>query len=282
VQNDLSHPISLSSESTRDNHCRDNESVALVGIEWSPAGDGGISSLSSSYSCSSKRPRIGRLRGGPFIPLHLQQMKLCTSDIPTKNAIAGQHMDIAVADFMHSHMLPFSLTECPKFLKLLNTAKSLGTGYLPPDRRKMSGPLLDMLYDTNKEEMIKNLLLESSKIFGVTIFGDGATITNVPLMNILAASPNNPFALLEFVDCTDQMAKGGKKDAKYLTGIVRPLIMSLGARAKSNIVDLIMFDGASSVQLTARIVARYHPRITVCHGAEHVISLFFSEVNNKV
>jgi hypothetical protein len=158
------------------------------------AGGGGISSLSSSTSCLSKRPRLGRLRGRPFIPSHMQQMKLCTSDIPT-NAIAGQHMDIAIANFMHSHMLPFSLTECPKFLKLLNTVTSLDTGYLPPDRRKMSGPLLDMLYDTNKEEMIKNPLLESI-IFSVTIFGDGATITNIPLMNILVASPNNPFALL--------------------------------------------------------------------------------------
>ena len=128
MQNDCSHLISLSSESARDNLSGDNESVALgVGIELSPAGGGGgISSLSSSYSCSSKRPRIGRLRGSPFAPPHLQQMKLCTSDIPT-NAIAGQRMDIAVADFMHSHMLPFSLTECPKFLKLLYTAKSLGT-----------------------------------------------------------------------------------------------------------------------------------------------------------
>jgi hypothetical protein len=32
-----------------------------------------------------------------------------------------------------------------------------------------------VLYDTNNEEMIKNLLLES-KIFGVTIFGDGTLI----------------------------------------------------------------------------------------------------------
>ncbi len=133
MQNDSSHLISLSSESTRDNLCGDDESVALVGIELSPAGGGGgISSLSSSYSCSSKRQMSGRLRGGPFAPPHLQQMKLCASDFPT-NTIAGQHMDIAVADFMHSHMLPFSLTECHKFLKLLNTAKSLGTGYLPPD-----------------------------------------------------------------------------------------------------------------------------------------------------
>jgi hypothetical protein len=101
-------------------------------------------------------------------------------------------------------------------------------------------------------------------------------------MNILAASPNNPFALLEIVDCTDRMAKGGKKDAKYLSGIARPLISWLEARAQSNIVDLIMFDGARNVQLAAKSVARYHPRITVCHGAEHVIALFFSDIYNKV
>ena len=145
----------------------------------------------------------------------------------------------------------------------------------------MSGQLLDVLHDPNKDKMVRNLLLES-KIFGVSIFGDGVTNTHVPLINILSSSPNNPFALLEIVDCTDQMAKGGKKDAKYLSGIVRPLVRWLEARVKSNIVDLIMFDGASNVQLAAKIVARYHPRITVCHGAEHVVSLFFSDVYNKV
>ncbi len=121
-----------------------------------------------------------------------------------------------------------------------------------------------------------------SKIFGVTIFGDSATITNVPLINILAMSPNNPFALLEIVDCTDQMAKGGKKDTIYLLGIVRPLVKLLNARAKANIIDLIMFDGASNVQLAANIVARYHPRIAMCNGADNVVALFFSDVYNKV
>jgi hypothetical protein len=95
-------------------------------------------------------------------------MKLCTSDIPT-NAIAGQRMDIAIANFTHSHMLPFFLIECPKFLKLIETAKTLGTGYLPPDQREISGPLLDLLYDTSNDKMIRHLLSES-KIFGVSVF----------------------------------------------------------------------------------------------------------------
>ena len=74
--------------------------------------------------------------------------------------------------------------------------------------------------------MIIQHLLSESKLFGMSIFGDGATITNVPLINILilAMSPNNLFALLDIVDCTDQMAKGGKKCVNYLLCIVRPLI----------------------------------------------------------
>jgi hypothetical protein len=259
----------------------DDESVTLFeGIELFPAG-GGISSLSSSNSDATKRQKVGgRIRGGPFFATPKQQMKLCTSDIPTP-AIVVQRMNICITNFMHSHMLPFTSTECPKFLKVLEMTKSLGTGYLPPDRRKMSGSLLDVLNDTNKEEMIKNLLLES-KIFGVTIFGDGATITNVPLINILAASPSNPFTLFEIVDCTDQIAKGGKKDTTYLAVIARPFARWLEAKAKSNIVDLIIFDGASNIQLAGKIVAKYHPRITVCHGAEHFVTLFFSDVYSKV
>jgi hypothetical protein len=89
-------------------------------------------------------------KGEAFAPHHLQQMKLRTLDIPT-NAVAEQRMDIAIADFMHSHMLTFSLTECPKFLKLLKTSKTLGTGYLPPDQRNMSGQLLDVLDNTNED-----------------------------------------------------------------------------------------------------------------------------------
>jgi hypothetical protein len=105
----------------------DNESGALThrtrralgGIQYSTPPNGGFSSLSSN-SYSSKKQRLSIFKGEAFVPHHMQQKKLCTLDIPT-NAVAGQCMDIAIADFMHSHMSPFSLKECPKFLKLLKT-----------------------------------------------------------------------------------------------------------------------------------------------------------------
>jgi hypothetical protein len=43
--------------------------------------------------------------------------------------------------------------------------------------------------------MMRTLLSEVD-IFGLTNYGDGATIKSVPLIYILAAGTNNPFALL--------------------------------------------------------------------------------------
>ncbi len=56
--------------------------------------------------------------------------------------------------------------------------------------------------------------MKESKVFGIALFGDGATIQKSPMMNFLVSSPNKPFALLDIVDCTSEMAKGGKKDEK--------------------------------------------------------------------
>jgi hypothetical protein len=73
----------------------------------------------------------------------------------------------------------------------------------------MAGPLLDNIYQSTYDEQMRSLLKES-KVFGIALFGIGATIQKVPMMIFLGSSPNNPFALLDIVDCTSEMAKGGK------------------------------------------------------------------------
>jgi hypothetical protein len=91
---------------------------------------------------------------------------------------------------------------------------------------QLAGKYLDTLYDKDWKEQMKNLLSEGS-IFGITLFGDGATIKGLPLLNVLAAGVNNPFALLDIVNCTNHVAKGGKRDASYITDIIIPLIALL-------------------------------------------------------
>ncbi len=109
-------------------------------------------------------------------------------------------------------------------------------------------------------------------------------------MIFLQCSPNNPFALLDIVDCTSEMAKGGKKDAKYIAGLLKPIISLIEETKGPNyqktdhggVVDLVLFDGASNVQSAAKLVFITYPRITVVHGAEHVVSLFFKDIFTKM
>ena len=226
---------------------------------------------------------------------------IATSSHPPKNAqltlvgtkydpLASDRMDIAVADFIFSNALPISLVECTKFQHLIKCARFVPPSYLPPYRKKMTGNLLDGLYQSAYTKEIE-ALLKQSKIFGVALFGDGATIKKVPLMNFLASSPNNPFALLEIVDCSNEMASGGNKNAKYIASLIKPIISRIEKTKDPHckrtgdhrgVVDLLLFNGASNVQKAAKLVSVEYPRITVIHGAEHVISLFFKDVFTKV
>jgi hypothetical protein len=110
--------------------------------------------------------------------------------------------------FIFSNGLPISLVECAKFHKLIQSAWHNPPKYTPPYRKKMAGPLLDNIYQSTYDEQMRSLLKES-KVFGIALFGNGATIQEVQMMIFWGSSPNNPFALLDIVDCTSEMAKGG-------------------------------------------------------------------------
>jgi hypothetical protein len=126
----------------------------------------------------------------------MMQLKLCG---PKTNPNAPAMMDVVLADFLHSHCLPFALAEDPKLLEMIQVVRSLGPNYKPPRRELIGGKYLNAIYmESWKEQM--TLLLSEARIFGVTVFGNGATIKSIALVNVLAAGINNPFALLDIVD----------------------------------------------------------------------------------
>jgi len=215
----------------------------------------------------------------------LKQMKLCGNSVDPN---AAGRMNIAIVDFLHSHCLPFSLATDPKLAKIIEIGRTLGPNYKLPHRIYISGKYLNALYSTNWTEQMKTLMSEA-RVFGLTLFGDGATIKTVPLVNVLAAGINNPFALLDIADCADHLVKGGKKDARYIAKICMSLIkqiesevLDVNGKKSPGVIDLVFFDGASNVQNAGEILRAYNRRITVGHGAEHVVSLFFSDVYTKV
>jgi hypothetical protein len=101
------------------------------------------------------------------------------------------------------------------------------------------------------------------------------------LVNVLTAGVNNPFALLDITNCPHHLARVGKKDVRHIANIVMPLIKQMESELDVHnkkcprIVDLVFFDGGSNVQNAGKILKAFNPSITVGHGAEHVVSLFF-------
>ena len=45
------------------------------------------------------------------------------------------------------------------------------------------------------------------------------------------------------------------------------------------LIDIVMFDGVSNVQLSERIVKVHYPNLTIMIGVEHIVSLFFNDVS---
>jgi hypothetical protein len=78
----------------------------------------------------------------------------------------------------------------------------------------MRGDHLDTNYVAYQHDQMTKLLMNVD-VFGIGIFGDGAPIVKVPIMNIIACLAGNPCCVLDVVDCTDHVAKGNKKDAFF-------------------------------------------------------------------
>ena len=83
---------------------------------------------------------------------------------------------------------------------MLELERTVSKIYQPPNRKLISNDLLDVIHDQNMERNL-SLIEKESDIFGSLFLGDGATISRVPLLNILVSGKNLPVAVLELVDC---------------------------------------------------------------------------------
>ncbi len=184
-------------------------------------------------------------------------------------------LDFAIADLIHAHGLPFSLVEHPRFLQVLQLARNAPVDYLPPSRKRISGELLDKIFDQVQSDG-KDLLLKDGKLYGMALIGDGATIKKMPLFNVLVSSPSNPVYVADIISATSNYEKGIRKDASSIAKDCFPIMTSLDPNCK--FFDLIMFDGASNVQAAGNVIAEKYPGATVIQGSEHVLSLFCKDV----
>lgn len=204
------------------------------------------------------------------------QQNLVLSMSSTKNPPeAERQLSLMINHFITANALPFRLSECPLLNRMLVLARNTNNSYKPPRRTEMSGALLDANYAAYQSSSLQRLL-NNGNIFGLGIYGDGATIGKIPMMNILAASAGNPNCVIDIIDCSRHMSEGRKKDAYYICQQMLPKMRLLDP--DKQLFDWISFDGASNVQKAGSLIEQYFPCCTVSIGVEHTVSLLFGKV----
>ena len=148
----------------------------------------------------------------------------------------------------------------------------VGNDFSPPNRKRLGGTLLDI----NAERTSKascNEKIKVADLWGLTFIGDFATIGRMPLLNILVLCGDLPPSVLAIKECTEQLVKGGKKDASYVASEFGEEVEKMDRTG--TYADFFWFDGASNVQKAGEILTVKHPHAACYPGFEHNVSRVF-------
>ena len=133
---------------------------------------------------------------------------------------------------------------------MIQCARYVTAKYKVPNRNRMSTDLLDCSYKQRLTDYNYQLRKDAAR-FGISMYGDGATVMKMPLINIMASGVHQQSAVLDIVDTSNHMSKGGQKDAVYIAKLFEPHIQSLDPDDCS--VDTVFL----MEQLTYRKLAKF-------------------------
>ncbi len=88
-------------------------------------------------------------------------------------------------------------------------------------------------------------LLQDEEVFGLRWLGDGATIKQMPLLNILVLCSNAPPTVVSIIECTSHMSDRGKKNTTNIMEQFQRKVNEINQDRK--MTDCFFFDGASKV-----------------------------------
>src|SRR6056300_503102 len=115
----------------------------------------------------------------------------------------GDNITEAIATFVHSSGLPFSIVERDAFKNMIETARLQPRDYKIPTRKQIGNQHLDYIYNSVVEANEKKLT-KHAEHFGLYFYGDSATIARHPLLNIMAGCGHSSAVVLGIVDATNQ------------------------------------------------------------------------------
>ena len=143
-------------------------------------------------------------------------------------------------------------------------SRKVSKTYTPRNRKLISKELLDVIHVQNMKSNLA-MIKKEEEIFVLLFLGDGATISRCPLLNILASENNIPVDVLEIVDYQGHLADVNKKDGTFICNRFFNHMREIDPGKK--LIDIVIFDGASNLQL----LKVHYPKLTVMRAVEHTV-----------
>jgi hypothetical protein len=178
------------------------------------------SRAAASFETKQKRPRLGDDSKKPAAK-SVTQSTLSAHTQHKPGASARLHL--ALAELCHANGLAFGIPSCREMKLVLTLARQVGESYKPPGRNEVGGTLLESNYSTHKDTQMATLASDL-EVYGVALYGDGATIKKMPLVNVLASGAHNTAAVLEIHDCSGHCSQGKKKGAVLCVCLLNMLL----------------------------------------------------------
>jgi hypothetical protein len=177
--------------------------------------------------------------------------------------------DLAIANFFYANAIPFSAasTETDSlFRTMVRAIQAAPTGYVPPNAKKLAGPLLDESYnDLWARLRARDPDGKLKSKFGATYVSDGwDSCDNLPLINSAFISANDGGTYWRSVDTS-----GKTKSAEYCAML---MILDIYEYGPSDVV-LVITDTCATMAKAWAIVMDEFPWISVLPCQPHVIAL---------
>lgn len=112
---------------------------------------------------------------------------------------------------------------------------------------EVGGSILKAIYESYYDEQVAKLMEDAD------LYGDGAMIKTTPLINVIASSPSNPSCVLNVIDCSKHMIKGGVKGTKFISLKMLKVNSNITNLGKQDFIQ-ILFNGALNLVKAGEIM----------------------------
>ena len=127
---------------------------------------------------------------------------------------AESKLTLLIGMTIFNNCLQFRIGEGETFREMISAIRNVSRYYKLPGRETVRGALPDNCFENHTKNQLEKLLNEA-EIYGLHFQGDGATIKETPLLNILTGCLYLPVSVQNIVDCIGHITGGHNKDAKF-------------------------------------------------------------------